>query len=141
MANIAFSALCNGHDSTGVPDLISYQQTLATAGAAWDGVSTFVVPPTAPENGLYYFSIEFVNDAYNNGGTSNDVWVQLERTIGGTAEVLIAAWAAQGAKRTTGAASTILPLKRGSQIRTRAHSANGERRNIAQVTFSGFLIA
>lgn len=139
---IAFSARLSGkakeHVSTGVPTLIEYNKTLSNVGGGWDGDDTFKVP----EDGFYFFSIEFVRDAYSNGGTADDVYVYLQTKESGGSPLLRAnGWAGEGSgNRATGAVSTVLKLTKDTLVRTKAGSDGNVTRYIPDVYFSGFLV-
>lgn len=141
-STVAFSVRGKNHISSGTPKIVKYQDTLTNVGAGWNGATTF----TAPGDGTYFFSIDFVKDAYLFGGTEEDVFVVLQTQAPGAPEPtdVVNAWAGQGGgKRGTGAVSVVLQLAEGTVVRTRAGSdpvPNGFKRHIPQIHFTGFLI-
>lgn len=70
---IAFAAAGGPHVTPGPPADITYGTTISNIGGAWNGTKF-----TAPVEGTYFFSVEFVNDDYYAGGTQKDVYVRLK---------------------------------------------------------------
>ena len=135
MSCIAFSAECKKHTSYGDnsldKDIIEYNRTILNEGNHWDGRDF-----TAPEDGCYHFTINFVKDGYSSGGTQDDVYVALYHMnthVG-------SAWSGQGDRRSTGCLSVNLKLKVGDKIKTYAQSDGGRARNIVAIYISGFKI-
>ncbi len=128
-----FSAQGYGHVSVGDATLLQYGHThVEIPDGTWDGAS-YKVRVT----GVYFFSIAFVKDAYNNGGTSDDVFIFLRinnKDIG-------KAWSGEGAgQRGTGAYSVAIKCKRGDVVQSWAGSDGGKKRHIVDYQFTGYLI-
>ncbi len=98
----------------------------------------------APCDGLYFFSISFIKDAYYYSATTDDVYVVIRQN----GVYKGRAWSGEGAGyRGTGAYSVVLELTAGDWIQTFAHSdgwpwpTGGKTRHLMEHNFSGFLIA
>lgn len=133
----AFSASGNGHTSYGSPDLVAFSTETLDSSAAWNG-SSFV----APKKGCYYFDLSFVRDSVYNGGTWDDVYLDL--LVNG---VLVgSAWAGESdsneacAKRMTGAYACALQLAEGDVIAVQSRSDGGQQRHILKYELTGFRI-
>jgi C1q domain-containing protein len=136
----AFSGRCDEHTGVGNPDRIDYNLVITNQGNHFDG-AVF----TTPAAGYYYFSIEFVKDAYSHHGTADDVYVVLHHWVGDeTHKRPVYAWSGEGAgQRGTGAASVALQLPQGAHVATYSEGdggSNSPTRFLPLVIFSGFRI-
>ncbi len=131
MIPIAFSARCTEHVSNASNALITYDRTLLESDF-WDGTRF-----TAPRDGVYFFSISFVKDAYYHDGTEDDVYVHLCKNN----EFVGFAWSGQGTgKRGTGALSLTLHLKQNDVItpKTDDDESVSDKRHISEAYITGF---
>lgn len=149
-APIAFAARGKDHFSKGPPAVVTYNSTVTNQGGHWNGSTTF----TAPQSGVYFFSVQFVKDTYypappghplaGEHGTKKDVYVSLSVTPSSVVPPgPYRAWAGKdaGGDRATGAMSTVLELPAGATVTTKASSGfPAPTRHVIQVYFSGFLI-
>ncbi|MCK6447728.1 MAG: hypothetical protein L6Q99_15150 [Planctomycetes bacterium] len=133
----AFSVSGNGHTSVGNPDLVAFSNETLDSSSSWNGNSF-----TAPKKGCYYFDLSFVRDSAYNGGTWDDVYLDL--LVNG---VLIgSAWAGESdsgevcAKRMTGAYACALELAEGDVIEVQSRSDGGLQRHILKYELTGFRI-
>ena len=130
-----FSAQGKTHTSDGNPDLMVYSSppNVNVPSGSWSGSTC-----TVPVAGVYFFCITFVKDSFYEGGTQDDVWVELR--VNGN--IIGHAWSGEGdGRRSTGAFNAALPLKVGDRVETWASSDGGYKRHIAEYQFSGFLVA
>jgi C1q-related factor len=138
---IAFSVSGTGHHTGGQDVVLDYSEIITNepTPGPWTVPNTFV----APCDGLYYFTVSFVKDAYYYGGTEDDVQVYLKIMFpNGSIKNLSEAWSGEGAgRRGTGAYSVTIRLNRGSLVQTYVHSDGGLTRHLARFHFTGFRIA
>lgn len=137
---VAFSVRGASHVSEGDAVLLAYTQTLSNIGGGWDGTSTF----TAPADGVYYFSAEFVKDAFSFEATVDDVYlyIRVVPSVPGPATT-VTAWSGQNSgKRELGAVSTVVYLTAGSEVYTEAHSDGipPKKRHLKRFYFTGALV-
>jgi len=145
-APIAFSVLGFNNISSGQDSVLAYGPSstsgiiITNEGPSWVAPTTFV----APCNGLYFFAISFIKDAFAFGGTEDDVNVYLTRTDLGNTTLAIpgSAWSGEGSgKRSTGAYSVAIRLIRGDVIRSWVHSDGNPTRHLSNFSLTGFRIA
>ena len=131
MIPIAFTGRCTEHVSSSSKALITYNRTLLES-EYWDGTRF-----TAPKDGVYFFSISFVKDAYYHDGHEDDVYVHLYKN----SESMGYAWSGQGTgKRGTGALSLTLYLQQNDVITTKSDddSSITDKRHISEAYITGF---
>lgn len=130
---IAVSVTGSGHYSAGQDVLLAYSNTVTNMGSAWPANFVFF----APCDGLYYFNVTFVKDAYYYGGTTDDVSIYLFKN----AYYIGQAWSGEGTGyRGTGAYGVALQLQQGDYVFTTVHSDGGPMRHLVEYNFTGFLI-
>jgi hypothetical protein len=129
---VAFSAEGHGHTSLGNSDVMSYAKT--QLGGPWWNSMTF----TAPEAGIYFFSIWCVRDSQYSGGTHDDVYIYLMRN----GNPVGSAWAGETvqADRESAGYTVALHLNQGDVLWTQAGSDGGYTRHVARYGFTGFRI-
>lgn len=127
--------------------LLHYPAPVTNVGGCWTNNSTFV----APQDGYYYFAVDFVKDPYYHGGTSDDVYMRLAKgTAPGNIQYVGFAWAGENdcnkavkddIDRGTGAYHVILNLKQGEFVQTYVGSDGGRPWHIFNFNFSGHRLA
>lgn len=141
---VAFGAKIERHKSQGTDVILEYDTLLANESWAWDG-KLF----TCPVDGVYSFSASFQKDSLVDGGTPNNVWVQIYAnldiigTIMSEKADLKSNWspgAQQFGRRDSVSFTLNIKLKKGTIIKTVVKSDNNEKRNIVDVTFCGQLL-
>jgi hypothetical protein len=134
---VAFSVTGASHVSQGNALLLGYNDKIYTnVGGGWPNVlngSTF----TAPCTGLYVFTVSFVRDSMYNGGSTDDVYVFIDKN--GTS--MGSAWSGEAnVYRMTGTYTVTMMLSAGDSVHTTVGSDGGYKRHLANYNFSGFLL-
>ena len=132
---IAFSVSGANHVSEGAATLLGYSSTFTNEGGGWtNGGGTFA----APCAGLYFFTVSFVKDAFQYGGTKNDVFVYIYQN----GVVKGFAWSGQSndTDRTVGTYSVSLVLEKGDYVQTFVSSASGVKRHLIKFDFTGHMV-
>ncbi|MCR9143894.1 MAG: DUF2341 domain-containing protein [bacterium] len=131
--DIGFSASGGPHVSNGAAVALNYATIYTNEGEAFDG-TTF----TAPYAGLYSFSVTFVKDTFDQGGTDDDVWV----TIAHNGASKGRATAGQGAgPRDSASYSVVLKLEGGDTVQTNVSSdGGGLQRHLPEYHFQGYRV-
>ena len=130
--DVGFSASGGPHVSSGSPSTLAYTTTLTNEGDAFDGTNF-----TAPYAGLYNFTVTFVKDTFNHGGTNDDVYV----TIAQNTVWKGSAWAGEGGgSRFSATYNVLLKLNAGDVISTIVSSEIGLQRHLLEYNFQGFRV-
>ncbi|MBV9108102.1 MAG: hypothetical protein JO306_01690 [Gemmatimonadetes bacterium] len=95
----------------------------------------------APARGIYHFDLSFLKDALQDGGTDDDVYVDVEKFENGAWTLLGTAWSGeQAGKRGTGCVSFNARLKAGDRVTTRVRTEGGFKVHLKLYTFAGHRI-
>lgn len=131
--DIGFSASGGAHVSSGSPSPLVYSTIYTNEGDAFDGTNF-----TATYAGLYSFTVTFVKDTFNQGGTDDDVWVSILQNGTGKGR----ATAGQGAgARDSASYSVLLKLEVGDIVHTVVSSDEGGlQRHLPEHHFQGYRV-
>lgn len=130
--DIGFSASGGPHVSSGGASPLVYTTTYTNEGDGFDGTN-FV----APYAGLYNFTVTFVKDTFDQGGTDDDVWVNILQNGIGKGR----ATAGQGAGfRDSATYNVLLKLNAGDTTTTVVSSEGGPQRHLPEFHFQGYRI-
>jgi hypothetical protein len=134
---IAFTVHGADHVSAGGPVKLVYSKAVPlNEGWGWNN-EDFIVPAL----GIYHFDLSFLKDAFQYGGTKDDVFVDVEKFENGSWTLLGTAWSGeQAGKRGTGCVSVNVRLKAGDMVSTRIRSDGGLKRHVKFYTFAGHRI-
>lgn len=133
---VAFTVSGTGHISQGSPTKLPYPIVDLNESWGWTAGGEFV----APVRGIYHFDLSFVRDSYYQGGTTDDVYVDVVRNDV-LSSPLATAWSGHGAgQRGTGCVSLNVRLQTGDRISTSVRSPGSGNQHLALYTFAGHLI-